>query len=99
MKPYFAIALVILVISVVGALVSGGPGRGSELIMLFLFAELASLVSFYMFFSVIIPTLFPEDRDVEENFNCGASEIYLDAGEMYGPRTVFGGMQDEKQKR
>ncbi|HEY3273755.1 MAG TPA: hypothetical protein VGJ92_08340 [Methanocella sp.] len=90
MKPYFVIALFILVISVIGALVSG-----SSFVMLFMFAELASLVSFYMFFSVIIPSLFPEYRDVDENFNCGASEIYLDAGEMYGPKTPFGGMQNK----
>ncbi len=90
MKPYFVIALVILVVSVVGALVAG-----SSIVMLFLFAELASLVSFYMFFSVIIPSLFPEYRDVDENFNCGASEIYLDAGEMYEPKTPFGGMNDK----
>jgi hypothetical protein len=88
MKPYFVIALFILVISVIGALVAG-----SSFVMLFMFAELASLVSFYMFFSVMIPSLFPEYRDVDENFNCGASEIYLDAGEMYGPQTPFGGMQ------
>ncbi len=90
MKPYFVIALFILVISVVGALVAG-----SSIVTLFLFAELASLVSFYMFFSVIIPSLFPEYRDVDENFNCGASEIYLDAGEMYEPKTPFGGMHDK----
>ena len=90
MKPYFVIALFILVISVIGALVSG-----TSFVTLFLFAELASLVSFYMFFSVIIPSLFPEYRDVDENFNCGASEIYLDAGEMYGPKTPFGGMQNK----
>jgi hypothetical protein len=44
---------------------------------------------------VLIPSLFPEYRDVDENFNCGASEIYLDAGEMYGPKTPFGGMQNK----
>ena len=90
MKPYFIIAIIILVISVLGALFSNG------LIVLFLFAELASLVSFYIFFSVIVPSLFPEMRNVDENFNCGASEIYLDKGEMYGPRDVFGGLQEQK---
>ena len=90
MKPYFVIALFILAASVVGALVAG-----SSVVLLFLFAELASLVAFYMFFSVIIPSLFPEYHKVEENFNCGANEIYLDAGEMYEPRTPFGGMQDK----
>ena len=96
MKPYFVIALVILVISVIGVLVASGLGGDSSVIMMFLFVELASLVSFYMFFSVIIPSLFPEYRDVDENFNCGASEIYLDKGEMYGPRDVFGGLQEQK---
>jgi hypothetical protein len=89
MKPYFIIALFILVTSVIGILFSNG------LVMLFLFAELASLVSFYMFFSVIIPSLFPEYRKVEENFNCGANELYLDPEEMYGPRTPFGGVQNK----
>lgn len=90
MKPYFVIALFVLVISVIGALVSG-----SSFVMLFLFLELASLVCFYMFFSVIIPSLFPELRDVDENFNCGASEVYLEAEEMYGPKSPFGGMQNK----
>ena len=90
MKPYFVIALIILSISVIGALFVNG-----ELVPMFLFAELATLVSFYMFFSVIIPSLFPEYHKVEENFNCGANEIYLDAGEMYEPRTPFGGMQNK----
>lgn len=90
MKPYFVIALSVLVISVIGALVSG-----SSFVLLFLFLELASLVCFYMFFSVIIPSLFPELLDVDENFNCGASEVYLEAEEMYGPKSPFGGMQNK----
>ncbi|HTX43944.1 MAG TPA: hypothetical protein VMC61_04385 [Methanocella sp.] len=87
MKPYFIIAIIILVISVLGALFSNG------LIVLFLFAELASLVSFYIFFSVIVPSLFPEMRNVDENFNCGASELYLNPEEMYNPKTPFGGVK------
>ncbi len=95
MKPYFIIAIFILVISVLGALLIWDQG----LIMLFLFAELASLVTFYIFFSVIIPSLFPEYRNVDENFNCGASEIYLNADEMYGPRTVFGRVDYDQGRR
>lgn len=91
MKQYFVIAIVILVASVLGAVVFAGQG----LIILFLFAELASLVSFYIFFSVIIPSLFPEYQNVDENFNCGADEVYLNTREMYGPRTPFGGMKDK----
>ncbi len=91
MKPYFIIAIFILVISVLGALFFAAQG----LIVLFLFAELASLVSFYIFFSVIIPSLFPEYRKVEENFNCGADEVYLKDDEMYGPKTPFGGVKDK----
>ncbi len=91
MKPYFIIAIFILVISVLGALFFAAQG----LIVLFLFAELASLVSFYIFFSVIIPSLFPEYRNVDENFNCGASELYLNPEEMYGPKTPFGGVKDK----
>ncbi len=93
MKPYFIIAIFILVISVLGALFFSTGG--STPVVLFLFAELASLVSFYIFFSVIIPSLFPEYRNVDENFNCGAGEIYLDPKEMYGPKTPFGGMKDK----
>ena len=87
MKPYFVIALVILAISVLGSLIVS-----SDLVLLFLFAELASLVSFYMFFSVIIPSLFPEQHSVDENFNCGANETYLNAEEAYAPMTPFGGV-------
>lgn len=93
MKPYFIIAILILVTSVIGALFANG-----SYIVLFLFAELASLVSFYIFFSVIIPSLFPEYRNVDENFNCGASEMYLNPEEMYGPKTPFGGMGGAKDK-
>ncbi len=91
MKPYFIIAIFIHVTSVLGALFVADWG----LIVLFLFAELASLVSFYIFFSVIIPSLFPEYRNVDENFNCGADEVYLNTKEMYGPKTPFGGMKDK----
>ena len=91
MKQYFVIAIFILVISVLGALFFSAQG----LIVLFMFAELASLVSFYIFFSVVIPSLFPEYRKVEENFNCGADEVYLNTGEMYGPKTPFGGVKDK----
>ena len=94
MKPYFIIAIFILVISVLGALLFSAQG----LIMLFLFSELASLVTFYIFFSVIIPSLFPEYRNVDENFNCGASEIYLNEKEMYGPRTVFGRVGNDQRR-
>jgi hypothetical protein len=92
MKPYFIIAIFILVISVLGAIFFSSGGVP---VVLFLFAELASLVSFYIFFSVIIPSLFPEYRNVDENFNCGASELYLNQKEMYGPKTPFGGMKDK----
>jgi len=91
MKQYFVIAIFILVLSVLGALFFASQG----LIVLFMFAELASLVSFYIFFSVVIPSLFPEYRKVEENFNCGADEIYLNTGEMYGPETPFGGIKNK----
>ena len=90
MKQYFIIAIIILIISVLGALFANG-----QIIMLFLFAELASLVSFYIFFSVIVPSLFPELRDVDENFNCGASELYLNPEEMYNPKLPFGGIKNK----
>lgn len=90
MKPYFKIALVILSLSVIGALLVG-----TDLALLFLFAELITLVSFYMFFSVLIPSLFPEQHKVEENFNCGASEMYLHSEEAYAPNAPFGGMKNK----
>jgi hypothetical protein len=93
MKQYFVIAIFILVISVLGALLFSG--EGGMPIMLFLFAELASLVSFYIFFSVVIPSLFPEYRNVDENFNCGADEVYLNSQEMYEPKTPFGGIKNK----
>ena len=90
MKYYFKIALVILSLSVIGALLVG-----TDLALLFLCAELASLVSFYMFFSVIIPSLFPEQHRTEENFNCGADELYLHSEEAYAPNAPFGGVKDK----
>jgi len=93
MKPYFIVSMVILVISVLGAIFFSDT-NGSPM-LLFLFAELASLVSFYIFFSVIIPTLIPEYRNVDENFNCGASEIYLNQDEIYTPEAPFGSVHDE----
>ena len=91
MKPYFAIAILILLSSVIGGLLFAPQG----VVALFLFAELATLVSFNMFFSVIIPSLFPEQHKVEENFNCGADEIYLNADEAYAPKAPFGGGDDQ----
>ena len=93
MKPYFAVSMIILVISVVGAIFL--PEQDGSPMLLFLFAELGSLVSFYIFFSVIIPTLIPEYRDVDENFNCGASELYLTRDEIYTPESPFGSVDDE----
>jgi len=90
MKPYFVIALIILSASVLGSLFVNG-----NFVLLFLCAELASLVSFYMFFSVIIPSLFPEHHMVEENFNCGANELYLQAEEAYAPQAPFGGVKNK----
>ncbi len=93
MKPYFVVSMIILVVSVIGAIFLPGP-NGSPM-LLFLFAELASLVSFYIFFSVIIPTLIPEYRNVDENFNCGAGELYLTRDEIYTPESPFGSVDDE----
>lgn len=93
MKPYLVVSMIILVISVIGAIFLPEP-NGSPM-FLFLFAELASLVSFYIFFSVIIPTLIPEYRNVDENFNCGASELYLTSDEIYTPESPFGSVDDE----
>ena len=63
MKPYLVVSMIILVISVIGAI--SLPELNGSPMFLFLFAELASLVSFYIFFSVIIPTLTPEYRNVD----------------------------------
>lgn len=93
MKPYFVVSMIILVISVIGAIFL--PDQNGSPILLFLFVELASLVSFYVFFSVIIPTLIPEYRNVDENFNCGASEIYLNQDEIYTLESPFGSVYDE----
>lgn len=85
--------MIILIISVLGAIFFSE--QNGSVIILFLFAELASLVSFYIFFSVIIPSLIPEYRKVDENFNCGASEIYLHKDEMYSLESPFGSVKDE----
>lgn len=93
MKPYLIISMIILIISVLGAIFLSE--QNGSVMLLFLFAELASLVSFYIFFSVIIPTLTPEYRKVDENFNCGANEIYLHNDEMYNLESPFGSVKDE----
>ena len=93
MKPYFVVSMVVLIISVLGAIFFSE--QSGSIILLFLFAELASLVSFYIFFSVVIPSLIPEYRKVDENFNCGASEIYLHEDEMFSLESPFGSVKNE----
>jgi hypothetical protein len=93
MKPTVVIAMIILMISVIGAVFL--PEQKGSVIILFLFAELASLISFYIFFSVVIPSLIPEYRKVDENFNCGANEMYLSKEEMYSLEAPFGSVKDE----
>lgn len=80
-------------ISVIGAVVFYDVD--GSIIPLFLFAELASLISFYIFFSVIIPSLIPEYRNVDENFNCGANELYLTESELYSLESPFGSVSDD----
>ena len=93
MKPTVVISMIILMISVIGA-VFFYDVYGS-IIPLFLFAELASLISFYMFFAVIIPSLIPEFRKVDENFNCGVNELYLKENELYSLESPFGSVSDD----
>lgn len=93
MKPNVIIAMIILMMSVIGAVFL--PDQGGSVIILFLFAELASLISFYIFFSVVIPSLIPEYRKVDENFNCGANELYLTKEELYSLESPFGSVKDE----
>jgi len=93
MKSSVIIAMIILMISVIGAVVFYDVD--GSIIPLFLFAELASLISFYIFFSVIIPSLIPEYRNVDENFNCGANELYLTESELYSLESPFGSVSDD----
>jgi hypothetical protein len=93
MKPNVIIAMVILMISVIGVVLL--PDQDKSVIILFLFAELASLISFYIFFSVVIPSLIPEYRKVDENFNCGANELYLTREELYSLESPFGSVKEE----
>ena len=93
MKPTVIIAMIILMISVIGA-VAFYDVEGS-IIPLFLFAELASLISFYIFFAVIIPSLIPESRKIDDNFNCGVNELYLNENELYSLESPFGSIKDE----
>jgi hypothetical protein len=92
MKSTVIISMIILMISVIGAVIFYDV-YGS-IIPLFLFAELASLISFYMFFAVIIPSLIPEKRKIDENFNCGANELYLTENELYSLESPFGSVID-----
>jgi hypothetical protein len=93
MKQTVIIAMIILMISVIGAVFL--TEQNGSVIILFLFAELASLISFYIFFSVVIPSLIPEYRKVDENFNCGANELYITKDELYSLESPFGSVKDE----
>jgi hypothetical protein len=93
MKPTVVIAMIILMISVIGAVVFYDVD--GSIIPLFLFAELASLISFYIFFAVIIPSLTPKMRKIDENFNCGVNELYLTESELYSLESPFGSVKDE----
>ncbi len=57
-----------------------------DVVEFFLLAELTSIATFYVFFSVLIPTLFPKPAPPESVFICGLGKPpYLDEREVYEP--------------
>ena len=70
------------------------------IIEFFLFAELISIASVYIFLIILIPTLFPTKPDPRAIFIGGAGRPpYISAEEMYSPSLpIFEGKMIEDQE-
>ncbi len=78
-------AFSIMVISSIGILT---PSR--NIIELFLFVELISITSTYVFLAILIPSLFPIKTDPESIFIGGVGKPpYISADEIYSPQLPF----------
>ncbi|MDD1721182.1 MAG: hypothetical protein LUP95_04265 [Euryarchaeota archaeon] len=82
MRKDFPLILVI-VLSVSGMV---GLLFAQDVVEFFLLAELTSIATFYVFFSVLIPTLFTKPPQPESVFICGLGKPpYLGEREAYEP--------------
>ena len=74
-------AIIVLTASLIGIVLS------RNLIELFLCAELISVVSFFLFFTIIIPAIFPSKVKPEAIFIGGAAKPpYIHDFELYTPK-------------
>ncbi|MFQ6075381.1 MAG: hypothetical protein ACE5Z5_04500 [Candidatus Bathyarchaeia archaeon] len=75
-----AFAIIVLMIGCVGIVAA------RTLSELFLFAELVSVAAFFIFFTVLIPTVFPQKRRPEAIFIGGAAKPpYIHPEEIFSP--------------
>jgi len=75
-----AFAIIVLMIGCVGIVVA------QTLVELFLFAELVSVATFFLFFTVLIPAVFPQKRRPEAIFIGGVTKPpYIYPEELFSP--------------
>lgn len=75
-----AFAIIVLTIGCVGIVTA------RTLVELFLFVELVSTATFFIFFTVLIPTVFPQKRRPEAIFIGGAAKPpYIHPEEIFSP--------------
>lgn len=92
-KDAFPLAVAMILISL------GGLGFifARNLVEFFLLAELVAVSAFYIFFSVLIPSLFPETVKAEDIFTGGAAKPpYIHDDEVLRP--VFPFLEEEEER-
>ena len=61
-----------------------------SIVEVFLCAELISIALFYIFFTAIIPVVFPQRKDAEAIFIGGAGKPpYVSSSELFSPHLTF----------
>ncbi|MEM2109510.1 MAG: hypothetical protein QW327_03380 [Candidatus Odinarchaeota archaeon] len=85
-----AVALVFLSLGILGSFFS------RTLVEFFLMAELVVITAFYVFFSIIVPGLYPKKRNNEEIFLGGvARPPYIHEYELYVPKSALISEEEE----
>ncbi|MHA1237775.1 MAG: hypothetical protein ACTSSJ_00775 [Candidatus Odinarchaeia archaeon] len=86
-----AVAFIFLSLGILGSMFA------RTLVEFFLMAEVISITSFYIFFSIIIPGLYPKKRTTEDIFTGGvAKPPYLHEYELYVPRVTLIAEEEEE---
>lgn len=92
-KRATAVAFIFLSLAILGSMVS------RTLVEFFLMAEIISITSFYIFFSIIIPGFYPrlKTRDAADIFLGGvAKPPYIENYELYAPRVTLIAEEEEE---